>query len=128
MKILIVDDCQTTRKLLSLYLKSKGYAVATAENGLDALEKLGTDTINLVLTDLNMPYMDGLELIKNIKTNPDLQELPVIMVTTEADPEEREKAMKAGASAYMIKPVTADKVSENILLILKQMFGKGGAD
>ncbi|MDA8083615.1 MAG: response regulator [Nitrospiraceae bacterium] len=128
MKILVVDDCQTTRKLLSLYLKSKGYTVVTAENGLDAIEKLGTDTINLVLTDLNMPYMDGLELIKNVKADANLQHIPIIMVTTEADPEEREKAMSAGASAYMVKPVTADKVSENIVLILKQMFGKGGPD
>jgi two-component system chemotaxis response regulator CheY len=126
MKILVVDDCQTTRKLLSLYLKSKGYAVVTAENGLDAIEKLGTDTINLVLTDLNMPYMDGLELIRTLKADPNLSAIPIIMVTTEADPEEKAKAMDAGAAAYMIKPVTADKVSENILLILKQMFGKGG--
>ncbi|MBA4374460.1 MAG: two-component system response regulator [Thermodesulfovibrio sp.] len=127
MKILVVDDCQTTRKLLSLYLKSKGYTVATAENGLDAIEKLGTDTINLVLTDLNMPYMDGLELIRTLKADPNLSAIPIIMVTTEADPEEKAKAMDAGAAAYMVKPVTADKVSENILLILKQMFGKGGA-
>lgn len=128
MKILVVDDCQTTRKLLGLYLKSKGFAVATAENGLDAIEKLGTDTINLVLTDLNMPYMDGLELIRTLKADPNLSAIPIIMVTTEADPEERAKAMTAGAAAYMVKPVTADKVSENILLILKQMFGKGGAE
>jgi len=127
MKILVVDDCQTTRKLLGLYLKSKGYAVVTAENGLDAIEKLGTDTINLVLTDLNMPYMDGLELIRTLKADPNFNTIPIIMVTTEADPEEKAKAMDAGAAAYMIKPVTADKVSENILLILKQMFGKGGS-
>jgi CheY-like chemotaxis protein len=126
MKILVVDDCQTTRKLLTLYLKSKGYAVITAENGLDALEKLGTDTVNLVLTDLNMPYMDGLELIRTVKADENLSHIPIIMVTTEDDPEERAKAMAAGAAAYMVKPVTADKVSENILLILKQIFGKGG--
>lgn len=127
MRILIVDDCQTTRKLLSLYLKTKGYAVVTAENGLDAIEKLGTDTINLVLTDLNMPYMDGLELIKTMKADRNFEPIPIIMVTTENDPEERARAMSAGAATYMVKPVTADKVSENILLILKQMFGKGGA-
>ena len=126
MKILIVDDCQTTRKLLSLYLKSKGYTVVTAENGLDAIEKLGTDTINLVLTDLNMPYMDGLELIKTMKADRNLEPIPIIMVTTEDDSEERARALAAGAATYMVKPVTADKVTENIALILKQMFGKGG--
>ncbi len=127
MKILVVDDCATTRKLLTLYLKSKGYEVVTAENGLDGLEKVGKENVNLVLSDLNMPYMDGLEFVKSLRANPDTVELPVVMVTTEADPEEKEKAMKAGANGYMIKPVTAEMVAENIKKIMKDLFGKGGA-
>ncbi len=126
MKILVVDDCATTRKLLTLYLKSKGYEVVTAENGLDALEKVGKESVNLVLSDLNMPYMDGIELVRNLRANPDTAELPVVMVTTEADPEEKEKAMKAGANGYMIKPVTAEMVAQNIKEIMKELFGKGG--
>lgn len=126
MKILVVDDCATTRKLLTLYLKSKGYEVVTAENGLDGLEKVGKENVNLVLSDLNMPYMDGLEFVKSLRANPDTTELPVVMVTTEADPEEKEKAMKAGANGYMIKPVTAEMVAENIKKIMKDLFGKGG--
>lgn len=126
MKILVVDDCATTRKLLTLYLKSKGYEVATAENGLDGLEKVGRENVNLVLSDLNMPYMDGLEFVKSLRANPDTAELPVVMVTTEADPEEKEKAMKAGANGYMIKPVTAEMVAQNIKEIMKALFGKGG--
>jgi len=126
MKILVVDDCATTRKLLTLYLKSKGYEVVTAENGLDGLEKVGKENVNLVLSDLNMPYMDGLEFVKSLRANPDTAELPVVMVTTEADPEEKEKAMKAGANGYMIKPVTAEMVAENIKKIMKDLFGKGG--
>ncbi|MBI5634172.1 MAG: response regulator [Nitrospirae bacterium] len=126
MKILVVDDCATTRKLLTLYLRSKGYEVATAENGLDGLEKVGKEGVNLVLSDLNMPYMDGLEFVKSLRANPDTAELPVVMVTTEADPEEKEKAMKAGANGYMIKPVTAEMVAENIKKIMKDLFGKGG--
>ncbi|MBI5849249.1 MAG: response regulator [Nitrospirae bacterium] len=126
MKILVVDDCATTRKLLTLYLKSKGYEVVTAENGLDGLEKVGREGVNLVLSDLNMPYMDGLEFVKSLRANPDTAELPVVMVTTEADPEEKEKAMKAGANGYMIKPVTAEMVAQNIKEIMKELFGKGG--
>jgi len=126
MKILVVDDCATTRKLLTLYLKSKGYEVVTAENGLDGLEKVGKENVNLVLSDLNMPYMDGLEFVKSLRANPDTAELPLVMVTTEADPEEKEKAMKAGANGYMIKPVTAEMVAENIKKIMKDLFGKGG--
>lgn len=126
MKILVVDDDKTTRKILGMYLKSRGYDVAYAENGLDAMEKLGMENFNLVMTDLNMPYMDGLELIKRLRSEPALKDMPVLMVTTEADEEERQKAMEAGANGYLVKPVTADVVSDNIRDILSEIFAKGG--
>ena len=126
MKILVVDDCATTRKLLTLYLKSKGYTVVTAENGLDAIEKVGTEAVNLVLSDLNMPYMDGIELVKNLRGNHETAELPIVMCTTEADPEEKERAFRAGANGYIVKPVTADMVSQSIKDIMKELFEKGG--
>ena len=128
MKILVVDDDKTTRKILGLYLKSKGYEVEYAENGLDAIEKLGTVNINLVMTDLNMPYMDGLELIGTLKADEKLRDLPILMVTTEADDEEKKKAMEAGADGYLIKPVSADMVTSNIKDILASIFRKGGED
>jgi two-component system chemotaxis response regulator CheY len=126
MKIMIVDDCQTTRKLLGIYLKSSGFDVVFAENGLDAIEKLATHTVNLVMTDLNMPYMDGIELVKTLRADPNWSSLPIIMVTTEADPEEREKAFAAGANDYMVKPVSAERIAQNVKNILKGLFGKGG--
>jgi two-component system chemotaxis response regulator CheY len=126
MKILIVDDCQTTRKLLGHYLKTRGYSVVFAENGLDALEKLGTDPVNLIMTDLNMPYMDGMELIKTLRSDPAWSEIPILMVTTENDEEEREKAFSSGANGYMVKPVTGDAIAQNIKAIIKQMFAQGG--
>lgn len=126
MKILIVDDDRTTRKILGYYLKSTGYDVAYAENGLDAIEKLGREVINLVMTDLNMPFMDGLELTRVIKADPAMRHIPVLMVTTEADDEERDKAMAMGADAYLVKPVSADMVSSNIKNILAKFFSKGG--
>lgn len=126
MKILVVDDDRTTRKLLGLYLKSKGYDVAFAENGLDAMQKLGTESVNLVMTDMNMPYMDGIELTRHIKGDIELKHLPILMVTTEADDEERKRALDAGANGYLIKPVTADMVSSNIKQILDEIFSKGG--
>jgi two-component system chemotaxis response regulator CheY len=127
MKILVVDDCATTRKLLGLYLKSKGYEVVTAENGLDAIEKVGKESVNLVLSDLNMPYMDGIELVRSLRAEPDTSDLPIVMVTTEADPEEKERAFRAGANGYMIKPVTAEMVAQSIKEIMKELFEKGGA-
>lgn len=127
MKILVVDDCHTTRKLLSFYLKSSGFDVVLAENGLDAIEKLGMETVNIVLTDLNMPYMDGLEFVRAVRSDPAHEGLPIVMVTTEADPDEREKAMAVGATAYMVKPVTSEMVSDLIKNIMKDIFKKGGA-
>ncbi len=126
MKILIVDDCQTTRKLLGHYLKSRGYSVLFAENGLDALEKLGTDVVNLIMTDLNMPYMDGMELIKTLRADPSWSDIPILMVTTENDDNEREKAFSNGANGYVVKPVTGDAIAQNIKAIIKDMFTKGG--
>ena len=126
MKIMIVDDCNTTRKLLGHYLRSREYSVGFAENGLDALEKLATNDVNLIMTDLNMPYMDGIELIKTLRSNPELSEIPILMVTTENDDIEKEKAIRSGADGYMIKPVTGDAIAENIKSIVKQIFTKGG--
>ncbi len=128
MKIMVVDDCQTTRKILTLYLKAKGFDVISAENGLDAIEKLASHEVNLIMSDLNMPFMDGIELVKTLKADSTTSHIPILMVTTEADPEEKQKAMEAGASAYLIKPVTAETVSFNIKEILKDIFKKGGSN
>ena len=127
MKILIVDDDATTRKLLGLYLKAKGYEVAYAENGLDGIEKMGRENPNLIISDLNMPYMDGMEFVKTVRADPAHREIPILMVTTEADPEERERAMSIGVNGYLVKPVTADVVIQNIRHILKNMFVQGGS-
>jgi len=128
MKILVVDDDRTTRKLLSLYLKGNGFDVVTAENGLDAIEKLGGGSVNLVVTDLNMPYMDGIEFIRTMKTNPDTGHIPVLMITTEDDNEERQRAANAGADGYLIKPVTSDIVAMKVRQLLAEIFRKGRND
>ncbi len=126
MKILIVDDDSTTRKLLGLYLKAKGYEVAFAENGLQGIEKLGMENPNLIISDLNMPYMDGIEFVKSVRSGPVQADIPILMVTTEADPEERERALSVGVNGYLVKPVTAEVVIQNIRHILKNMFTQGG--
>ncbi len=121
MKILIVDDDKTTRRLLSLYLKGKGYETITAENGLEAMEKVGTEDINLIVTDLNMPYMDGIELTKTLKSS-SWSNIPILMVTTEADEQEKKKGMEAGVDDYLVKPANANQINESIKKILKNMF------
>jgi DNA-binding response OmpR family regulator len=122
MKILVVDDDKTTRKLLGLYLKAKGYEVVTAENGLDAMEKLGTEDINLVVTDMNMPYMDGIELTKNLRADDNWKDLPIVMVTTEADEDEKKRAYDIGVDDYLVKPANAEQISDSIKKILKKIF------
>ncbi len=126
MKILCVDDDKTTRKILSLYLKGKGYEVVTAENGLDALEKMGTENINLVVTDMNMPFMDGIELTKTLRADPNWQHVPILMVTTEADEEEKKRAATAGVDDYLVKPANAEQITASVKQILKKMFSSGG--
>ncbi len=126
MKIMIVDDDKTTRKLLGLFLKSKGFDVVHAENGLDGLEKLGSETVNLIISDLNMPYMDGIEFVKAVRADAQQAHLPILMVTTEMDNVERERAFSAGVNGYLTKPVTAEVVMQNIRVILKKMFNEGG--
>ncbi|MBI5233619.1 MAG: response regulator, partial [Deltaproteobacteria bacterium] len=80
--ILIVDDCDTTRKILATMVKSSGFNAIVAINGLDALEKMVHNDVALVVTDLNMPQMDGIELVKNIRADSKYQKVPIIMITT----------------------------------------------
>ena len=126
MKILIVDDDPTTQKLLGLYLRSKGYDVSLAENGIDGLEKLGMENPDMIISDLNMPYMDGIEFVKSVRSDPTRADLPILMVTTEGDPEERERALAVGVNGYLVKPVTAEVLIQQIRHILKNMFAQGG--
>ncbi|GAB5046999.1 response regulator [Thermodesulfovibrio sp. TK110] len=124
MKILVVDDDKTTRKMISLILKNKGYEVVTAENGLEALQKLGLEKINLILTDMNMPYMDGIELTRQVRANPDFSNIPVVMITTEADEDEKKRAFEAGVDDYLVKPTNAEQITESMKRIIKKIFNK----
>ncbi len=112
--VLLVDDCRTTRKLLTYLLKGEMLNIIEAENGIDALEKLAKNDVDLVLTDMNMPQMDGIELIKSMKEDDAYRDLPVIMLTTEAADEERDRGMQAGASSYLTKPIGKEKLLEEI--------------
>ena len=87
--ILVVDDCDTTRKLLSYIIREKGYRIFSATNGIEALEMLAANPVDLVLTDLNMPQMDGFEMTRSLRENDSYRELPVIMITTEAGEDAR---------------------------------------
>jgi CheY-like chemotaxis protein len=112
--ILIVDDCATTRRLLSVYLRQEGYDLVHAVNGLDALEQLARRPVDLVITDLNMPQMDGVELTRTLKADPVLTGIPIVMLTTEGEERERQHGLEAGATAYLIKPVTQEQLAQAV--------------
>ena len=113
-EILVVDDCKTTRKLLTYIIRGKGYNVVLAENGVEALEKLSQNTIGLIVTDLNMPQMDGLELAQNVRNDDSYINVPIIMVTTEVGKNNKDMAKDVGVDTYFEKPVTPKELIEEV--------------
>jgi two-component system chemotaxis response regulator CheY len=109
-KALIVDDSKTIRMVLARILRELGYEVCEAENGKDALKMIQSEkaAVNLVLADWNMPEMNGLDLVKHLRQNPELASLKVIMVTTETEVDHIVSALEAGANEYVMKPFTKD--------------------
>ena len=101
--ILVVDDSITTRTLEKNILETAGYHVITAVDGAEALKRLDEYPIELVVSDIQMPYMDGVVLTQHIRENPDHMQLPIILVTSLESQEDRERGMLAGADAYVIK-------------------------
>lgn len=120
MKILIVDDSPTMRRIVSNSLRDAGYSdFVEAEDGQHALDILSEVPIDLVLTDWNMPNMNGLELTNAIRGHATLSEVPILMVTTRGVKDDVIAAMQAGANNYIIKPFTPDVLRDKITLVLK---------
>lgn len=117
-KILIVDDCDTTRKLLSYIIRERGYRIVSATNGIEALELMATHPIDLIVTDLNMPQMDGFELSKSIRGQDAYKEIPIIMVTTEAGEADKKMGREAGVTTYLAKPISPQRLLYEIEKLL----------
>ncbi len=122
MKILVVDDFPTMRRIIRNLLKDLGFEnVDEAEDGVQGLEKLRNSTFELVVSDWNMPNMDGLEMLKGIREDPTLAKIPVLMVTAEAKKENIIAAAQAGANGYVVKPFTAATLEEKLNKIFEQL-------
>jgi two-component system, chemotaxis family, chemotaxis protein CheY len=104
--ILIVDDSASLREVVRLALAREGYHVIEAENGEDALAKLAGTRVNLIVSDVNMPRMDGIAFVTRVKSDPRLKFTPVIMLTTENQQAKMEQGRAAGAKAWITKPFT----------------------
>ena len=112
--ILIADDSSSVRKFVAFALKTIGFEVVAAEDGMDALEKMPLHDISLVLTDLNMPNVDGIELIRTIRANDAYKNIPIVVLSSIKDEEDKKKCFDAGANAYLIKPFNAKRLQYEI--------------
>lgn len=122
MRFLVVDDFSTMRRIVRNLLKELGFTnVDEAEDGAIALQKLQGGGFEFVVTDWNMPNMDGLTLLQTIRSTPTLKHLPVLMITAEAKKENIIAAAQAGASGYIVKPFTAGTLSEKLNKIFERL-------
>lgn len=110
--VLIVDDSTSMRQLVSFTLKDAGYNVIEASDGRDALNKINGSKISLVITDLNMPGMDGISFIKALRNQPNFRFTPIIMLTTESQEAKKAEGRRAGASGWIVKPFTPEQLIE----------------
>ncbi len=118
--VLIVDDSEMVRNFHAYILKSAGFNVISAVDGADALEKLYMNDIHLVLTDINMPNMDGYTLIEKIRADEDFEDLPIIIISTEDEAKDKQRGFDAGANIYIVKPTEPANLIENIRLLLEE--------
>ncbi|XOV93426.1 MAG: response regulator [Bacteroidota bacterium] len=109
-RILIVDDSESIRELVGTALRENGYEVYAGVNGQDAYDQLKTIEVDLVITDLNMPIMDGLMLVQAVRKDPKNKYLPILILTTESETRKREQAKKEGATGWIVKPFDKDRL------------------
>ena len=117
--IMTVDDSASIRQMVSFTLKDAGYAVIEAVDGKDALAKLPGAGVNMIITDLNMPNMDGIELIRQVRANAECKFIPIIMLTTESQTEKKQEGKAAGATGWIVKPFKP----EQLLAVVKKVLG-----
>ncbi len=119
--VLVVDDSETVRQVLQLTLNNAGFDVIEAEDGDDALAKLASaPAVDMLITDLNMPNMDGLELIQKIREDSKHRFTPIVMLTTESSEEKKRAGREAGASGWIVKPFKP----EQLLKVVKMVLGE----
>lgn len=116
--ILAVDDSASMREMVSFTLKSAGFDVTEAEDGVDALSKANGSSFNLVLADVNMPNMDGITLIRELRSLPNYKFTPMLMLTTEAGADKKAEGKAAGATGWIVKPFNPDQLVATINKVL----------
>jgi two-component system chemotaxis response regulator CheY len=117
--ILIVDDSKTVRNLVAFIMKKEGFKVTAAEDGLDGLEKLySMSQVDLVISDVNMPRMDGFTFIKTVREQEAYRDLPIVVLSTEGQEKDIQQGLGLGANMYMVKPAQPEKLVKNVRMLL----------
>ena len=117
-RVLIIDDSSLTREFYSHIVKDAGFACVTAADGMEGLEKATAEKFDMILTDINMQGMDGYEFIRRARQNPDYDEVPIIIISTEAKEGDKQKGFSAGANLYLVKPTDASRIVESMKMLL----------
>lgn len=112
--ILIAEDSASVRKFITLALKIQGYKVISTQDGMEALEKLPKEKIDLLITDLNMPNIDGLKLIRTIRQDSEYKDLPIIILSSLSKDEDINLGLDAGANSYLIKPFNTKRIQYEV--------------
>ncbi|MRR53517.1 MAG: response regulator [Deltaproteobacteria bacterium] len=119
-KILIIEDSPTMRQLIAFALKRlQGVRIVEANDGVDGLRKLSSEKFDLILTDINMPVMDGLKLVSLVRNDANYRTTPIVVITTEGAQEDRDRALSLGANDYITKPIQANRILELARTLLK---------
>jgi len=117
---LVVEDSPTMRQLIVFALnRIRGLTVVEANDGVDALRKLAGQPLDIIITDINMPIMDGLKLVRRVRSDEALKSIPIVIITTEGAEEDRQRALALGASAYITKPIQAPQVIAKVKELLR---------
>ena len=117
--LLVVDDSATTRMLICLTLKKgESFNIIEAADGTEAVARLDSESVDMVLTDINMPNMNGLELITHIRENHSNQNIPIIVITTKGEETDRDRGLALGANAYVLKPISGAKLQSLVKELL----------
>jgi len=117
--ILVVDDSESIRLLVTATLENVGYNVIVAVDGVDALQYITGDHLDLIITDLNMPNKDGIELIKNLRAQETYKFTPILLLTTESQADKKREAKEAGATGWIVKPFFQEKLITTIKKVLR---------
>jgi two-component system chemotaxis response regulator CheY len=118
-KILCVDDSASVRQMVTFTLEAAGYDVVSAVDGRDALVRLKAVPVDLIVTDLNMPNLDGIELVRQVRAMPAFKFLPIVLLTTESEETRKQEGRAAGATGWIVKPFKQDQ----LLAVIKRVLG-----